>query len=57
MKWLAAVAASQKVINKNIRFSFQDGGVCLHFVGYDAVLIPSPWIIDWLIGKLFIRYR
>jgi hypothetical protein len=33
---------TKRVINKNIRFSFLDGGVCLHFVGYDAVLIPSP---------------
>jgi hypothetical protein len=33
---------TKRVINKNIHFSFQDGGVCLRFVGYDAVLIPSP---------------
>jgi hypothetical protein len=33
---------TKRVINKIIRFSFQDGGVCLHFLGNDAVLIPSP---------------
>jgi hypothetical protein len=38
---------TKRVINKNIPFSFQDGGVVLHFVGYDAVLIPSPENSDY----------
>jgi hypothetical protein len=44
---------TKMVINKNIRFSFQDGGICLHFVGYEAVLIPSPGCFHFLKEPLY----